>query len=219
MSEQHQPLLARWQQLSDEVARYGAVMVAVSKYAADDAVAALIAAGQRDFGESRPQQLRDRAQRWPGCRWHMIGPLQRNKAKFIGRFAASWMSVESMAQAEAVARHVVASELPVMIQVNLSAQPQQHGVVAAEIVPLFQGLQQLDRLNVTGLMAMVAQGDDASAQFARLRCLKESLAEASLPDLCMGMSHDYRQALAAGATMVRIGSKLFGARSVQHKEL
>ncbi|MDQ6951669.1 MAG: YggS family pyridoxal phosphate-dependent enzyme [Mariprofundales bacterium] len=213
---QSEALLARWQQICREVAPYHARLIAVSKYAPDAAVAALIAAGQRDFGESRPQQLRDRALRWPQCNWHMIGPLQRNKAKYIGRFAASWMSLESWSQAEAVARQTSGRILSVLIQVNVVAQAQQHGVDAEDLSPLFQSLQQLNSLRVTGLMAMVPRGNDAPKQFVHLRRLKEALVEASLADLCMGMSHDYQDALAAGATMVRIGSRLFGELDVRH---
>ncbi len=212
---QRQALLDRWQRIGEQLAPFDATLIAVSKYAPDAAVEVLINAGARDFGESRPQQLRDRARRWPHCRWHMIGPLQRNKAKYVGRYAASWLSVESLAQAEAVAKHVLDRILPVMIQVNIAAESQQHGVLEADVPSLYLQLSTLEALQVKGLMAMVPRNKDAEDCFERMRGLKQALGAASLAHLCMGMSHDYQQALAQGSTMVRIGSALFAELDVR----
>jgi hypothetical protein len=203
------PLIQRWQALCDELQPQGVRLLAVSKYAPDDAVAALIAAGQTEFAESRPQALRDRSRRWPECRWHMIGPLQRNKAKYVGRFASMWHSVESLQQAEAVAAHVQDRVLPVLIQVNLSGQPHQHGVAPEQADTLCRQVAKVKELRVCGLMGMAPKGA-AQEGFQTLRCLREGCLDGSLRELCMGMSHDYACAMDEGATMVRIGSALFG---------
>ncbi len=204
-------LVARYRRLREEVEQAGATLICVSKYAPDAAVAALIDAGARDFGESRPQQLRDRAKRWPHCRWQMIGPLQRNKAKYIARFAAGWLSVESLACAEAVAARRADDQppLPVMVQVNCSGLRHQHGVTLEAAADLCRRVDGLPQLQVVGLMAMVPKGEPVEAPLASLARLKEQVAIPSMRHLCVGMSHDYRQALAAGSTMVRVGSALF----------
>ena len=116
-------LLARWQSISDELRTKQVQLLAVSKYAPEQAVEALVQAGQQCFGESRPQALRDRAGRWPDRDWHMIGPLQKNKAKYIGRHASMWHSCENLETARAVAGHVSGPALPVLIQVNISNNP------------------------------------------------------------------------------------------------
>ncbi len=202
-------LIRRWRALCAELEPRGVRLLVVSKYAPDDAVAALIAAGQRDFAESRPQALRDRARRWPECQWHMIGPLQRNKAKYVGRFAGMWHSVESLQQAEAVAAHVHGRTLPVLIQVNLSGQAHQHGVAPEHADALCRQVANVKGLRVCGLMGMAPK--DATRESFRTLCrLRDRCADGSLAELCMGMSHDYACAVDEGATMVRIGSALFG---------
>jgi len=200
------PMLERWQQLRDELGEVR--LIAVSKYAEDASVAELIAAGQVDFGEARPQQLRDRAHRWSDCRWHMIGPLQRNKAKYIGRHAAMWHSLEDLDTAREVARHVIGRRLPVLIQVNIGHRPQQHGVEPGDVGALLDELRQIPELEVVGLMCMVPEDGRAPVQFAAMRQLRDTLFPRG-GELCMGMSGDYRLAIAAGATMVRLGSLIF----------
>ena len=189
-------------------------MLAVSKYVPDAAVACLIDAGQRQFGESRPQALRDRAGQWPACDWHMIGPLQANKAKYVGRHAGFWHSVEDIDTACRVAGHVPEGRrLPVLIQVNSAGNPGQHGVAAdaAAIARLADQLAELPQLEWKGLMTMGPVEGDPRPAFAHARRLRDELFGGSLATLCMGMSGDYRIAIEEGATMVRLGSTLFGA--------
>ncbi len=210
-----QELMQRYQRLNGEVKEAGVSMLAVSKYAPDEAVQLLIDAGQRQFGESRPQNMRDRASRWPDCDWHMIGPVQRNKAKYIGRHAAMWHSCENMETALAVARHVNERRLPVLIQVNMANAPGQHGI-SPDAVPAFaQALSGVKELQLAGLMCMAPKDGDVRSAFQMLRRLRDKLFDGSISssidgELCMGMSGDYRLALQEGATMVRLGSILFG---------
>jgi len=205
-----QQLVQRYQRLNSEMKETGVSMLAVSKYAPDEAVQSLIDAGQRQFGESRPQSLRDRANRWPDCAWHMIGPVQKNKAKYIGRHAAMWHSCENLETALAVARHVNGRRLPVLIQVNIANAPGQHGI-SPDAVPAFaQALSDVKALQVVGLMCMAPRVGDARQAFRTVRNLRDELFDGSLSQLCMGMSGDYRIAVDEGATMVRLGSILFG---------
>jgi len=212
-----QQLLQRYQQLSDEVKKAGVSMLAVSKYAPDEAVQLLIDAGQMQFGESRPQSLRDRASRWPDCAWHMIGPVQKNKAKYVGRYAAMWHSCENLETAKAVAKHVTGRTLPVLIQVNIANAPGQHGVSPDAAPVLIEVLQAVHGLKVAGLMCMAPRDGSAQQAFRVVQNLRDGLLDGSLSQLCMGMSGDYRIAMQEGATMVRLGSILFGDWDVRHK--
>lgn len=197
-------------------------LLAVSKYAPDETVRWLIEAGQADFGESRPQNLRDRALRYPMARWHMIGPLQKNKAKYIARHAAAWHSVEDVETARAVAGLVSGRRLPVLVQVNVAGLAHQHGVRPDDLQVLCEELIQLPQLCLCGLMCMAPREGDARVCFSALRGLRDALPAGSLsePDicrgsalegvsLCMGMSGDFHVAIAEGTDMVRLGSGLF----------
>jgi len=215
-------LLRQWRTLRVELDAARVRLLAVSKYAPDEAVRCLISAGQTDFGESRAQGLRDRAQCFPNVRWHMIGPLQKNKAKYVARHAAMWHSVEDMETARAVAAYVQGRRLPVLLQVNVAGKPNQHGVDPARAQAMLEQILMLRELEVRGLMCMAPEKSDARACFRALRILRDHLMHGSLrasrdasegasclPELCMGMSGDYTQAIAEGATMVRLGSILF----------
>jgi len=208
-------LIERWHSVRAELKAANVRMLAVSKYAPDDAVATLIEAGERQFAESRPQQLRDRALHWPACEWHMIGPTQKNKAKYIGRHAAAWHSCEDVETARKVAESLQGRELPVLIQVNLAGNAQQHGVVPEGAGALADALAAIEGLKLSGLMGMaphVSEGDSGLARtsFRQLRCLRDDLFGGSFGELCMGMSGDYKIAIEEGATIVRLGTTVFG---------
>jgi len=212
-------LVERWQAVRAELEPAHVRMLAVSKYAPDDAVATLIEAGERYFAESRPQQLRDRAMRWPQCEWHMIGPTQKNKAKYIGRYAAAWHSCEDIETARKVADSVQGRELPVLIQVNLAGNPEQHGVGPDDLGSLADALAGMESLKLTGLMGMAPHVSDDNrlirAAFRQLRSLRDDLFGGSFGELCMGMSSDYKIAVEEGATIVRLGTTLFGETRAQ----
>ncbi len=193
----------------------GVSMLAVSKYAPDEAVQILMGVGQIQFAESRPQSLRDRANRWPDCAWHMIGPVQKNKAKYIARHAAMWHSCDNLETAKAVARHVTGRTLPVLIQVNIANAPGQYGVSPDEAPALAEALGYVQGLQLVGLMCMAPRGGEVRQAFRIVRSLRDVLFDGSLPEsgrieLSMGMSGDYRIAVEEGATIVRLGSILFG---------
>jgi hypothetical protein len=207
-----QQLLGRWQLLHDEMKDGGVRMLAVSKQHSDGEVLTLAGVGQVDFAEARPQALRDRAQKFPHLNWHMIGPVQKNKARYIGKFATMWHSLCDLECAEAVARSVEGRRLPVLVQVNISGEEQKHGVAPDQLAGLIEKVRLLDSLKVIGLMGMAARGGDVRNSFRSLRLLRDQFGDASLHELCMGMSGDYRIAIEEGATMVRLGTVLFGGK-------
>jgi len=213
-------LLQRWQALRSELDPVHVRLLAVSKYAPDESVHCLVDAGQMDFGESRPQNLRDRALRFPDVNWHMIGPLQKNKAKYVGRHAFMWHSVEDIETAKAVAVHVHGRKLPVMLQVNVAGISHQHGVDIERAPAFLEQLMDIPALQIHGLMCMAPKGGDARTCFHALYHLRDQLTGGSLHParyscalkLCMGMSSDYRIAIEEGSNMVRLGSTLFGPK-------
>ncbi len=209
-------LVARWRALDAEVRRAGARLVVASKYAPDEGVAALLEAGCRAFGESRPQRLRDRARAFAGAEWHQIGPVQRNKAKYVAAHAHLWHTVADLSVAEAVDRRL-ARPLPVLVQVNLSGAPHRHGVGWDEAAPLVERLAALSRIEPRGLMGVAPLGEDARPHFARLRALRDAIF-GPRGELSMGMSGDWRVALEEGATIVRVGGAIWGEWEERAKE-
>jgi PLP dependent protein len=196
-------------------------IVAVTKSHGPEAVRAALAAGLRIVGENRVQEaLAKQDQLWDvPVEWHLIGTLQRNKARHaVGRFALIH-SVDRLDLARELDRRVPEGRRqPVLLQVNCSDEPQKGGVAPESLGPLLDGLRELARLDVRGLMTMAAFTDDVTEQrrtFRLLRSLRDQAHAAGhgLPELSMGMSADYPVAAEEGATMVRLGTVLFGERS------
>lgn len=201
--------------------RHPVQIVAVTKTHGPDAVRAAVAAGITAVGENRVQealakqdQLADVA-----VEWHLIGSLQRNKARHaVGRFALIH-SVDRLDLARELARRVApGARQAVLVQVNCSDEPQKGGVEPDELPVLLDGLRPLDRLAIRGLMTMAALTADAAEQrraFRLLRTLRDGAEAAGhpLPELSMGMSADFPVAVEEGATIVRLGTLLFGERA------
>jgi hypothetical protein len=196
-------------------------LLAVTKYVGLDEIRALVAAGCTDLGESRPQQLWDRAAelRELPVRWHMIGHVQRNKVERTLPLAAMIHSLDSPRLAEAIdeAAGRMVRKMPVLLEVNISRDPAKHGFAPEEIEPILPALIALEHIEIRGLMCMAGLEGDADAahrDFSGLRTLRDRL-QASCPvavrldELSMGMSGDYEIAIEEGATIVRIGSALF----------
>jgi hypothetical protein len=173
----------------------------------------------RDVGENRVQEaLEKQAESPAGVNWHLIGTLQRNKARHaIGRFHLIH-SVDRPDLAADLARRVPSGERQqVLVQVNCSNEPQKGGVEPEGLGALLETIAALPALDVRGLMTMAAYEADVTTQrrtFARLRALAERSRHPGLelPELSMGMSDDYESAVREGATMVRLGTVLFGER-------
>lgn len=194
-------------------------LIAVTKYVDVEVAEAIFELGCRDLGESRPQQLWQRAERFADrpVRWHMIGHLQTNKAKRTAAIVSWLHSGDSLRLLEAIDAAQQAPPLPTLLEINISGDAAKHGIKPDEAAQVLEAAAKLPHLQICGLMGMAAlEGgvDVAQANFAALRNLRDQLA-ASAPDnvqldeLSMGMSGDFEAAIAEGATMVRVGSSLF----------
>lgn len=192
-------------------------LVAVSKGHPQSAIRAAYAAGLRVFGENYAQELAAKADALadlPDLGWRFIGHLQRNKIKLIERAAATVDTVDSLRLAEAISSRAVTrdAEVELLLQVNVGAEPQKSGCSARELPGLVEGIRALPNVRLQGLMTVAPHFDDVEATrpiFAALRVLAETH---GLPELSMGMTHDLEPAVEEGATIVRIGTAIFGPR-------
>lgn len=197
-------------------------LVAVTKGFGLDAVSAALAAGLTDLGENRVQEAIAKIDGSPGTRavWHLIGHLQRNKARFVpGRFALVH-SVDSAPLAAELERRAAEHDVVVrvLLQVNVAGETQKNGCEPTEAPGLARAVAGHPHLALEGLMTVAPFTDDDTVQrrtFRALRALRDALQGegAWLPELSMGMSGDYGVAVEEGATMVRLGTALFGART------
>jgi len=187
-------------------------LLAVSKTVAAERAREAILAGQLDLGENYAQELRDKARLVPGARWHFIGPLQRNKVKYVVGVAALIHSVDSEALGAEIATRAgkLGIVQPCLVQVNLGDEAQKSGCAAAGLPALLEALRAHPALRIDGLMGIPPALGDPRPLFAQLR---ELAARHDLSELSMGMSADYEAAIAEGATWVRVGTAIFGARS------
>ncbi len=232
MTDTHrQKLLLRWQETREYVTelalRAGRCaedvrIIAVSKKQPATAIQALVEAGQQDFGENYIQEALDKQAvvPAPAARWHFMGRLQKNKARFVpGRFVLLH-SLDSLVLAHVLHKKcaAVGSVLDVLLQVNLGREEQKGGVVEDDLFEVAEGVAELNGLALKGLMALppfdlpVA---DKQRAFHRLAELHEELGRRlglPLRELSMGTTDDFPQAIAEGATMVRIGTRIFGPR-------
>ncbi|HEX7355072.1 MAG TPA: YggS family pyridoxal phosphate-dependent enzyme [Mycobacteriales bacterium] len=193
-------------------------LVAVSKLQPVERVRDLVAAGQVDFGESRAQELGVKAAAVDGVRWHFVGRLQRNKARAVAATAA-W--VHSLDRAELVpllARGAGSgAPLSVLVQVTLDGDPERGGADPREVLPLAARVADEPRLRLAGVMAVAVPGRPARPQFARLQAIADDLRREhpAAGEISAGMSADLEAAVAEGATLVRVGTALFGARALR----
>ena len=197
-------------------------LVAVSKTNPPEAICEVFAAGQRAFGESRVQEALPKLDALPPeIEWHFIGHLQTNKIrKVVGRFAL-FHGVDNQNLAQQMNR--IAGELGVtanvLLEVNVSGEESKFGFDPKTLSAALEVLLPLPFLRIQGLMTMAPYSDDpesARPYFAKLRELRDRLAEETgnlLPHLSMGMSGDFEQGIAEGATIVRVGSAIFGERA------
>ena len=201
-------------------------LLAVSKTFAPDALREAYLAGQTRFAESYVQEALDKiaALRDIPIEWHYIGPIQSNKTRAIAENFAWVHSVDRLKIAERLSEQRPAQlpELQVCLQVNISMETSKSGVVPDEAGALAHAIAKLPGLKLRGLMAVPAPSDDFSAQrlpFAQLRRLRNQLNRQGLQldTLSMGMSHDFAAAIAEGATIVRIGTAIFGVRNYEDK--
>ena len=200
-------------------------LVAVSKTFSADCVREAAAAGQVDFGENKVQEALRKMDDTAGLglRWHLVGHLQSNKAR---KAAASFDVVHSLDDIGLLrqmdeAAGAAGRSIDLLVQVDLAGEPTKHGIRPEALAPLLEAARGCRAARVKGLMLLppaVSDADGARPHFRELRRLRDSLADAGvdramLRELSMGMSHDFEVAIEEGATIVRVGSAIFGART------
>lgn len=224
MSETAVDAPARLAEIRDRIARAQACfepslaevkLVAVSKTFDADAIVPFLEAGQRVFGENRVQEAKGK---WPTLRerfadveLHLIGPLQTNKARDAVALFDVIQSVDRDNLAEVLAAEMARTgrKLPCYVQVNIGEEPQKSGIAPAEAVAFVERCRSVHGLDVVGFMCIPPDGVPPGPYFAHLATLGRA---AGVSRLSMGMSGDFETAIAMGATDVRVGSALFGAR-------
>jgi len=196
-------------------------LLAVSKGKPAEAIRAAYAAGQRAFGENYAQELAEKAEALAdleGIEWHFIGRLQRNKAKQVVRAARTVHAVDRAELAAELGKRAAAAGVKVraLVEVNVSGEASKGGCPAGEVGAVLAAIRAAPSLEAAGLMTVPPESEDpevARPFFAALRKLRdEHGGAAALPELSMGMTHDFPVAIDEGATLVRVGTAIFGAR-------
>ncbi|MGZ5440399.1 MAG: YggS family pyridoxal phosphate-dependent enzyme [Thermoanaerobaculia bacterium] len=195
-------------------ARADVRLVAVTKTFPASDVDHAIAAGMTDVGENKVQEARDKRPSVSGsARWHLIGHLQSNKAKDAVRLFDVIQTIDSVDLAERVARFAESEgkRQEVLVQVNVGEEEQKNGAEIADIPSLVRRVSALPSLHLSGLMAIppFLEAEAMRPYFRRLRALRDDL---GLPELSIGMTDDFEVAIEEGATMIRVGRAIFGAR-------
>ena len=192
-------------------------LIAVSKGHPEEAIRAAYRAGMRVFGENYAQELATKASDLsdlPGITWRFIGHLQRNKIKLIEGARATVDTVDSARLARALSARAAARAIDVetLLQVNVGGEAQKSGCAPEEVPQLVEAVRALPHLDLRGLMAVAPHLDDIDATRPFFKTLRELAAGHGLSELSMGMTHDLEQAVEEGATMLRIGTAIFGPR-------
>ena len=204
----------------------GVALVAVSKFHPVERLLEAYQAGQRIFGENRPQELAAKVPQMPAdVQWHFIGHLQTNKIKLVLPYVSLVQSVDSLHLLQAIAAWAQANDrtVDVLLELHLGAEETKHGFTEEEILSIVEGVgtptpSKLSHVRIRGLMGMATNTEDMAVverEFERMEGLFRRIQEMGLPDfteLSIGMSGDWPVAVRHGATMVRIGTDIFGPR-------
>ena len=196
----------------------GVTLICVSKFHPMEAIMQAYEAGERDFGESRVQELLPKYEALPkDIRWHFIGHLQTNKVKQIVPFVHMIHSVDSIRLLETINREAekIQRRVKVLLEVHVAKEETKSGFAPEELLTLDIQLSTFNYVDICGLMGMATNTDDESEWrrcFREISSLASKLSSLNTKQLSMGMSDDYRIAIEEGSTMVRIGSTIFGSR-------
>ena len=218
--------LDRYQDIFKEIKPYGARLVAVSKTKPASDLSILYALGQRLFGENKVQEMTDKREALPkDIDWHFIGHLQTNKVKFIAPFVSLIHAVDSVRLLEEIDKQAQKNTriIPCLLQVYIAAEETKFGMDKEEVIALLDSTayQSFQYIQICGLMGMATNTDNIAQvekEFEGLKSLFDNIKEKYFADkpyfkeLSMGMSSDYPIALKHGATLIRIGSDIFGSR-------
>lgn len=198
-------------------------LIAVSKTKPVKDLQAVYDLNIRDFGENKVQELKDKIEVMPkDMKWHMIGHLQRNKVKYIIGKVELIHSVDSLRLAEEISKQAKKNNVnaDILVEVNIGDEDSKFGISTDEVIELVKDIAKLDNISIKGLMCVapyVVDSEENRPLFHKIKDLSvdimsENIDNVSMSILSMGMSNDYQVAIEEGATMVRIGSNLFGKR-------
>ncbi len=189
-------------------------LVAVSKTKPVELIREAVDAGIADLGENKVQELTAKYDEIKNVNWHLIGHLQKNKVKYIAGKTALIHSVDSFELAAEINKRSAAIEnvQDVLIQVNVSGEESKFGIRPDELKELLARMSELEYVKVKGLMTISVNGYTPDENRRVFSELKELADENSLKELSMGMTHDYIEAIESGATIVRVGTGIFGKR-------
>lgn len=200
-------------------------LIAISKTFGADAVREAADAGQIDFGENKVQEALGKIEATKGLdlRWHLVGHLQSNKAKKAGAAFHAIHSIDDHDLVQRIDEAAAGRAVELLVQVDLAGEATKHGVPPAGLMPIFDAGRACRSARIVGLMLLppaAADAQQARPYFAALRELRDELLGAGversmLQELSMGMSHDFEVAVEEGATLVRVGSAIFGNRAVR----
>ena len=202
-------------------------LIAVSKTVSEAQILQAVDAGIMDFGENKAQEARIKIPALDSfrLRWHMVGHLQRNKVKYIYDLVDRVHSLDTVELAKEIHRESEKKGrvMPVLVQVNISGDVAKYGVVPSRLEGLLKGLSNFDGIKIDGLMTVVPYHTDpekSRVHYARLRELRDrilalNIERVDMKELSMGMTNDFHIAVEEGATIVRVGTGIFGSRSKQ----
>ncbi len=198
-------------------------LVAVTKTVSVERVEQAVAAGLRVLGENRVQELNEKHPRLPGVEWHLIGHLQSNKVKYIVDKITLLHSLDSISLAEEISKRVaqLGRAMDVLVQVNIADESTKFGINPAETEQFIDKIRSMPGIKIQGLMTIgpyAASEQEIRGVFRELKLLAERVKAIDFPEvemkhLSMGMSNDYKIAVEEGATLIRVGSTIFGQRN------
>lgn len=226
LKENFQSVEARIQAACDRAgrSRKEVTLIAVSKTKPVEMLQTIYDAGSRDFGENKVQEMCDKIEQLPtDIRWHMIGHLQTNKVKYIVGRVSLIHSVDSLHLAQEIEKQAAKLDVivPILIEVNIAEEESKFGIHKEETISLVRGVATLPHIRIQGLMTIapyVENPEDNRACFRGIKQLsvdiaRENIDNVSMDCLSMGMTGDYEVAIEEGATMVRVGTGIFGERN------
>ena len=204
-------------------------LIAVSKTKPVEMLREVYDAGARDFGENKVQEIGEKYDQLPSdMKWHMIGHLQRNKVKQVIDKAALIHSVDSyrLAQEISVQAQKKGLTIPILVEVNIAGEESKFGISAEDTIQLVEEISVLPNLKIQGLMTIapyVVDAEENRLYFRQIKQLSVDIKNKNIDNVCMdilsmGMTGDYEVAIEEGATMVRVGTGIFGARNYNTKE-
>lgn len=191
-------------------------LVAVSKLKPAALIREAYEAGQRDFGENYAQELRDKAAELvglEGLRWHAIGPLQTNKVKYVTKVAHAFHALDRLEVAQELSKRRADAPLPCYAEVNVGGEQTKSGLQPEALGPFLEAVRALPGLRLEGLMSLPPPTENLEQARGYFRQLRELARAHGLAGLSMGTTHDFELAIEEGATLVRVGTAIFGERS------